>query len=226
MTTYLLLTLALLSIAPCLQWWWIDNNLPGAAAAPRVSVLSPFQPARMGEWLSLEEAESSDSLPGQRLSNLLPACREWSWLKPSRWGTWRPVSLIFPRGKMEFFFSQNNFFYKKSIFQEGHVLSENPPDWKFPNTFNENLHLLWRQHTRTAKYSLWWFMAGISHTPQHSCIFHSTSRLKVCMAVKTVWFGWTKSNLTRIRQPEEDSLPMRCYAMVPGECIKETKIKI
>lgn len=118
MTTYLLLTLALLSIAPCLQWWWIDNNLPGAAA-PRVSVLSPFQPARMGEWLSLEEAESSDSLPGQRLSNLLPACREWSWLKPSRWGTWRPVSLIFPRGKMEFFFSQNNFFTKNQFFKKG-----------------------------------------------------------------------------------------------------------
>lgn len=134
--------------------------------------------------------------------------------------------LDFSQGKNGIFFSQNNFFYKKSIFQEGHVLSENPPDWKFRNTFNENLHLLWRQHTRTAKYSLWWFMAGISHTPQHSCIFHSTSRLKVCMAVKTVWFGWTKSNLTRIRQPEEDSLPMRCYAKVPGECIKETKIKI
>ncbi|RMC17167.1 hypothetical protein DUI87_05744 [Hirundo rustica rustica] len=39
------------------------------AAAPRVSVFSPFQPAHKGEWLILEEAESSDCLAN--------ACQIW-----------------------------------------------------------------------------------------------------------------------------------------------------
>lgn len=145
--------MALLSIAPCLQWWWIDNSLPGGSSRTQgfcVLTLPTSTKGRMAQPGGGRELWQSARPTPVKFAFCLPRVKLAKTFQVSNLET---CQFDFSQWKNGMFVHKINFL-KKSIFQEGHVLSENPPDWTFPNAFNVNLHLLWRQHTRTAKYGL------------------------------------------------------------------------
>lgn len=110
MATCLLLTLALLILLPACRDGGLTAIFQEEAAAPRISVFSPSQPTCKGEWLILEEAESSDNacqicfLPAQS-----EAGKNLPGEEPGDLSAW-----FFPREKWNIF-SQNNFFFTKKI---------------------------------------------------------------------------------------------------------------
>lgn len=97
----------LVSYYPCQIYY--DSGFPGGQLKQKHSgFLSPSTSTSEKRWPSLwrKQIAQFDRLTGQQLSNLLSACRKWSWQKTSRWTAWRLVSLIFPSGKMEYLFTK------------------------------------------------------------------------------------------------------------------------
>lgn len=144
-------------LAMAVDWQQLSRR-SAEAGALRLSVSLPLLPAWWGRVVQPGGGKSSGTQLWQSAQPMLVkftfCLQKVKLTKTFQVRSLETCQFDFSQWKNGIFVHKINKKKKKSILQEGHVLLENPSDWTFPTSFTDNLYLLWKQHKRSAKYTL------------------------------------------------------------------------